>query len=131
MPSSRRWCSSVGKTKIYTVPDSDLKWETFRAGGKGGQNANKRDMGARVTHIPSGISHEGREERQQIQNRRSALQKLADDPKFKIWVQMHIAANKEGFESVAAKVEEAMDERNLRIETAPDCAPGEAHCDRD
>jgi hypothetical protein len=44
---------------------------------------------------------------------------------------MHIAANREGYESIAAKVAEAMDERNLRIETAPDCVAGEHHCDKD
>lgn len=118
------------KKPIYTIPDRDLKWEYFRAGGKGGQKVNKTSSACRVTHLPSGIAHEAREERQQIQNRRSALRKLAEDPKFKLWCRMHIAANKEGFETVAAKVDEMMDEKNLRVETAPSCVPGEASCDK-
>lgn len=118
------------KTKLFSIPDKDLKWETFRCGGAGGQNVNKRDTGARVTHIPSGISHEGREERQQLQNKRAALKKLANDPKFIVWCKMHVAANREGFESVAAKVDEMMNERFLKVETAPDCTPNEVACDR-
>jgi len=118
------------KTPIFSIPETDLKWEFTRSGGKGGQNANKRSTAARVTHLPSGITHESSEQRQQMQNRRSALQKLADDPKFKVWCQMHIAANLEGFESLEKKIDEAMEERNLKIESDSTCVPGEVHCDR-
>jgi protein subunit release factor A len=117
------------KTKLFTVPDSDLRWEYFRAGGKGGQKQNKTSSACRVTHVPSGIAHEAREERQQIQNRRSALAKLAADPKFRLWCRLHVAANAEGFASVAAKVDAALADHNLRIETAGDCVPGESFCD--
>lgn len=119
----------MAKTKLFSVTEKDLEWTYFRATGPGGQKVNKTSSACRVTHTPSGVTAESREERQQIQNRRIALQRLADNPKFKLWCQMHIAANKEGFESVAAKVEAAMDERNLLIETAPECTPGETVCD--
>jgi protein subunit release factor A len=117
------------RQKLFSVPDSDLRWEYFRAGGKGGQKQNKTSSACRVTHIPSGISFEAREERQQIQNRRSALSKLASDNRFKVWCKMHYAANLEGFQTLAAKVDAAMAEHNIRTETAPDCVPGEAYCD--
>lgn len=116
------------KTVLFSVRDSDLKWDYFRSGGNGGQNANKRDTGARVTHEPSGVACESREHREQLQNRRAALKKLAEHPKFQTWCKMQVAANQEGFASVAAKVEAALDERNLKIETAPECVPGEIHC---
>ena len=117
------------KTKLFSIRPEDLSWDTFRAGGAGGQNVNKRDTAARVTHVPSGVSCEAKEQRSQVQNRRSALQKLAAHPKFVLWCRMQVAANREGYESMAAKVDEAMNERNLLVETAPDCVPGEAHCD--
>ncbi len=117
------------KTKLFTISEKDLEWTTCRSGGAGGQNVNKRDTAARVTHAPSGVTCEAREQRSQLQNRREALRKLASHPKFLLWCRLQAAANREGYESVATKVEEAMDERNLRIETAPDCVPGEAHCD--
>ena len=117
------------KTKAFSVGGNDLKWDTFRCGGKGGQNVNKRDTGARVTHVPSGISHEGREERSQEQNKRSALRKLAADPKFQLWCRMQYAAKKEGYDSMARKVDQAMADHNLRIEITEVCGPNEAHCD--
>ena len=117
------------KTKLFTIPDSDLQWDYFRAGGKGGQKQNKTSSACRVTHVPSGISHEAREERQQIQNRRSALTKLAADPKFKLWCRLHVAANAEGFASLATKVDALMAEHNIQTETAADCTPGESYCD--
>ena len=117
------------KKKIYSVPSNDLRWEFFRCGGKGGQKQNKTDSGARVTHVPSGISCESREERQQIQNRRIALKRLSEHPRFVLWCKLHIAANLDGFESMASSIFLAMDERNLRIESSSDCIPGEAHCD--
>lgn len=119
----------MARDKLFTIPDADLRWEYFRAGGKGGQKQNKTSSACRVTHVPSGIAHEAREERQQIQNRRSALSKLAADPKFKLWCRLHYAARKEGFDSMERKVDAAMADHNIRTETAGDCVPGEAYCD--
>jgi peptide chain release factor 2 len=51
----------------------DLKKETFRAGGKGGQHQNKTESAVRYTHIPTGIKAESRTERCQHSNGRTAL----------------------------------------------------------
>ena len=117
------------KKLMFSIGAKDLKWDFFRAGGKGGQKQNKTDSGARVTHIPSGIACEAREERSQTQNRRVALEKLSKHPRFVLWVKMQVAANLDGYESVAQKVDESLADRFLRVETAPDCVPGEAYCD--
>ena len=61
----------------------DFRVDTFRCGGKGGQHQNKTDSGARVTHIPSGLSAECRETRSQHTNRTRAFNKLA--PKVVNW----------------------------------------------
>ena len=60
--------------------------QTFRSGGKGGQNQNKRDTGVRFIHHPSGARGESREYRTQWQNKKAAWKRMADDPKFKYWV---------------------------------------------
>jgi peptide chain release factor 1 len=63
------------KSEIEIRPD-DLKWEFFRSGGAGGQNVNKVSTAVRLTHIPTGVIVECREERHQMKNREKALSML-------------------------------------------------------
>lgn len=79
------------REKVLTVTIKDCKVGTFRAGGPGGQNQNKRDTGVRVVHPPSGAVGVSREERSQLLNKRKAFVRMAQSVSFQRWVQeMHL-----------------------------------------
>ena len=76
----KNWYIDVSILEQIPRPAQDMKlrFETFRSGGKGGQNVNKVETGVRVIHIPTGISVVSTEARSQHMNKKLAMNRLCD-----------------------------------------------------
>lgn len=103
------------KELLFSLTHKDFEIQTFRSGGSGGQNQNKRETGVRIIHNASGARGESREERSQNQNRKIAFKRLAETLEFKRWLNARVAeAILE--ESIDDAVDKAMAPENIKIE---------------
>lgn len=94
-----------------TLNENDIKVDTYRSGGAGGQHVNKTESAIRMTHIPTGIVVECQDERSQIKNREKALKVL----KSRVYDYYQSQAQKEYAENRRAQV--GTGDRSERIRT--------------
>ena len=68
--------AEIAEAEQESLPPTEFRVDTFRSGGKGGQNVNKVETAVRITHIPTGIAVASQAQRSQHQNRATAMNLL-------------------------------------------------------
>jgi len=108
------------RVPAFSVTLRDCRVDTFRCGGKGGQNVNKIESGVRIIHLDSGAVGQSCDERTQLQNKRIAFRRMTETPAFQAFIR--VASGRELAEAAEIErrarrqVERDMLEENLRWE---------------
>jgi peptide chain release factor 1 len=106
----------VARELLFSVTKKDLKVETFKTGGSGGQGRDKRDTGVRITHPASGAVAVSSDSRQQSQNKKLAFRRLVETPKFKAWHRIETAHRLGHAVAAEESLDHSMRPENLKIE---------------
>lgn len=99
------------KKLLFSVTAEDCEWQTFRAGGKGGQHQNKTETGVRCIHRASGAVGEARDSRSQLDNKRAAFARMVETKTFQSWHKLEAARRLQNAQSIEDMVNRAVEEQ--------------------
>lgn len=104
------------KRLLFSVTRKDCDWQTFRSGGKGGQNQNKVESGVRCIHRESGARGEARDSRDQLTNRRESFRRMTETPVFQKWHKIEVARRLGKLDAIEKTVDALMAPENIKVE---------------
>jgi protein subunit release factor B len=108
------------KELLFSITRKDFEFTAFRSGGPGGQNKNKVSSAIRCVHKESGAVGEGKEFRDQPQNKRNAFLRCVNSPKFQAYLKIRIAKETGEIARQNAvlehKIRDLMQDKYLKIE---------------
>jgi hypothetical protein len=108
------------KELLFSITKNDFEIQTFRSGGKGGQNQNKVESGVRIIHKESGSRGESRTERSQSQNKKIAFKRLIESKEFKSWFKFKTALILKNVKDIEKYLDNSLKEENLKVEIRED-----------
>lgn len=100
---------------LFSTTIKDCEIQTFRSGGKGGQNQNKVESGVRIIHHPSAARGESREHRDQLHNKRAAFKRMGETKEFKSWAR-NVALKMKGQKTLEDRIDEQMTPDKILVE---------------
>lgn len=114
------------KRLLFSITAKDFEMQTFSVGGHGGGGKDTSNSGVRLIHKDSGAVGEGRENRSNTLNRRSAFKKLIATNKFKLWHKLECArrmgqlvpeTKEQILERVDSMIENGLKDNSIMVET--------------
>lgn len=104
-------------TPVLTLTRDHFRVEHIKGlgGGNGGQGMQKRATGVRITHLASGAMAQCADDREQSRNQAKAVARLAENKRFRAWINQRVAEIALGM-TVEEAVAKAMDPKNITTE---------------
>lgn len=106
------------KQLLFSVTASDCEWSYTRGTGSGGQKRNKTSSAVHCSHRPSGAHGYCEESRSQLDNKRTAFQRMSETKEFKRWHEMEVMKRLGIQSQIEERVEREM--RRVRVEVKSD-----------
>ena len=102
------------KEILFSVTANDCEWSYTKGSGPGGQKKNKTSSAVHCRHLPSGARGYAEDSRSQIENRRTAFERMVGTKQFEEWLRAETA--RRNGTAAAADAEVARQLRNIRVE---------------